>query len=158
MWLVFSRWGTRLSFEGVRFHRCASFSRRSRGHESRSGAFRHAGRAIAGSYVISLLFYVVAAATVWMAGQAVGAPLPMSFLVSIMPLVLFLGLIPISVNGLGLLETGYVVFLGLGGASNEAALSIALLLRMRILLTAVIGGVSFLVYKPDAGQRGQVSF
>lgn len=151
-WLVFSGWGSGRSFDSVRFtplRKALQAIVRTRQHVR---SFRAAGPALLYGYLLSIAFYLLAAATVWVAGRVVGAPIPFGFLVSTMPLVLFIGLLPISVNGLGLLETGYVVFLGLAGIPQEASLSIALLLRMRILLTAVIGGVSLMVYRAEAGR------
>jgi uncharacterized protein (TIRG00374 family) len=149
-WLLFSRPGAGRSFTGVRLAPLRkALSALARAHEH-VRSFRRAGAALAWGYVLSLLFYLLAPATVWVAGRAVGAAIDPYFLVSVMPLVLLVGLLPISVNGLGLLEASYVVFLGLAGVPQEASLAIALLLRLRIVLTAAIGGLSLMAYRPAA--------
>jgi len=96
------------------------------------------------SWIISVVFYLAAGLTVWLATRAVGADAPLGFVVAITPLVLLAAIVPISVNGLGILESGYVLLLTMGAVEVEQAASVALLLRMRILLTAIFGGILFL--------------
>lgn len=111
--------------------------------------FRTARGPLAASYAISVLFYSLAALTVWLACRAVGRPVDLAFLSVAVPSVLLAGLMPVSVNGLGITEGGYLLFLGMAGVSTVDALSVALLVRGRILFTAVIGGICFLAYRPE---------
>lgn len=125
--------------------RVASTSGRTR---DRILAFRSASRSLVASYAISVAFYFLAALTVWLACRAVGRPVDLGYLAVAVPSVLLAGLMPVSVNGLGITEGGYVLFLGMAGVSTVDALSVALLVRARILLTAVVGGACFLLYRP----------
>ena len=99
------------------------------------------------SYVLSLVFYVAAALTVWLGTRAVGASVSIAFLLAATPVVLLAATVPISVNGLGILESGYVLVLTLVSVPIEQAATVALLLRVRILLTAILGGVLFILLR-----------
>lgn len=104
----------------------------------------HSGVLLYG-YFLSVIFYMSAGLTVWCATQAVGGTPSMWTIVSVTPLVLMLGLIPVSVNGLGLLEAGYTWLLTSLGMPLHEALAVALILRCRSLITAGIGGMIFVV-------------
>ena len=123
---------------------------------ARVRSYRGARAVLMRSYVISLGFYLVTVATGWAALRSVGAEVDFTYMLAIVPVVLLLALLPISLNGLGVTESAYVVLLGLAGVSATDALAMALLLRARIFLTAVIGGVLFLVERNVAHERGVV--
>jgi len=106
----------------------------------------HTG-SLAYGYVLSLVFYLSAGVTVWCATRAVGGTPDLLVIVSVTPLVLMLGLIPISINGLGILEAGYTWLLMSLGMTLSEALAVALVLRFRSLLTAGLGGMLFLAYR-----------
>jgi uncharacterized membrane protein YbhN (UPF0104 family) len=104
-------------------------------------------RLILGSYMISVVSH----------GCLIGAHLLLfqSLHIQVPPnaaiwLVLFSAvslLLPITVNGLGLQESIYVVVLGYYGVSAPAALGVGLLLRMMILLFSLLGGALVLSWQ-----------
>jgi len=104
------------------------------------------------SYVISLAFYLVTVATTWTAAKSLGVGVDYLYLLAIVPLVLLAAIAPISLNGLGITEAGYVIFLQIFGVGLEDALAIALLLRFRLVITALIGGLIFLWYRSQPGR------
>lgn len=61
----------------------------------------------------------------------------------IVPLVLLVSMIPITPGGIGIQEGAFVFLLGRIGLPPAEALSIALLLRTKTLLLAVLGGIFF---------------
>jgi uncharacterized protein (TIRG00374 family) len=111
--------------------------------------FRHRGAVVCVSYFISVLFYLVTAAASWAATRSTGAEIDFGYLLTVVPVVLLAALLPISINGLGITETGYVIFLRLAGVSTLDAVTMALLLRLRVLFTAALGGLIFILYKPS---------
>ncbi|MDB4308071.1 flippase-like domain-containing protein [Gammaproteobacteria bacterium] len=115
--------------------------------------FRCFKRTMLVSYGYSLAFYVVTVGSTWAATRSVGADVDFWFLLAIVPVVLLAGLLPVSLNGLGVTEAGYVIFLQLVDVSAVDAVATALLLRGRLLVTAVIGGVIFLWYRVE--KRGE---
>lgn len=108
--------------------------------------FASARRALAVSYVISLVFYLVTVATTWIAAKSLGVDIAFLFVLAVVPAVLLAGSAPVSLNGLGITEAGYVILLQLGGATPEEALATALVLRMRLVVSALLGGILFLCY------------
>lgn len=95
--------------------------------------------ALATAVALSVGFYAIAILTVLAAGRAVGVQLPLPALAGAVPLVLLFSMLPISLNGLGLSEIGYVAVLGALGVASPVALSIALILRARAWFTALLG-------------------
>lgn len=100
-------------------------------------------------YLLSFVFYFLAVLTVYYAAQTIQVEVSIQVLLVIVPIVLMIGLLPISFNGIGVNETGWVVFLSIYGVSLTQALMIGLLIRARILLTSVIGGVFYLLLKKE---------
>lgn len=119
--------------------------------------FRNFRRKMLISYVISLFFYVVTAGCTWAATRCVGADVDYTYLLAIVPVVLLAGLIPISLNGLGITETGYVIFLSLVDIPAVDAIAAALILRGRVLVTAILGGVIFLFYRKNRRWEGNLA-
>jgi len=125
-------------------NRVADFIKSTR---SQLGDFSHHKVLLLQSFLISFPFYFFAMAAVYSAGRAVGIEIELWTLLVVVPVVLLIGLLPISANGMGINEAGWVVFLGLFGASPALGLAIGLLLRARILLTSLVGGALYVTLK-----------
>jgi uncharacterized membrane protein YbhN (UPF0104 family) len=78
-------------------------------------------------------------------GHALNLGIPFSYCLIIYPLVGVFAAIPISLNGLGLREGGYIFLLSLIGITNEDGIAFAFLLLMIVALDSLIGGILFLV-------------
>ncbi len=111
-------------------------------------AFPQSRRLLFAAYIISIIFYLVTAATSWAATMSIGAGVSYTYLISVVPMILLGGMLPISLNGLGITELGYVIFLELVGVQAADAITVAFLLRIRLLFTALIGGGIFAIWKP----------
>ena len=91
--------------------------------------------------VLSFMFHGVAVLNVAVAGAAVGwSEISLFGLCVVVPLILLVGAIPVSPNGLGLQEGAYLYFLPLVGATPAQALAIGLVLRAKSYVLALIGG------------------
>jgi uncharacterized protein (TIRG00374 family) len=99
------------------------------------------------AYLLSLIFYVGAALTVWAAAMSVNANVDVWYLLATVPIVLLIGMLPISINGLGITEAGFAMFLQFAGVPPAESVAVGLLIRARIILTALIGGVVFLRFR-----------
>jgi hypothetical protein len=120
------------------------------------GSVRLAARssvAVSTTFVLSAVFYVGAAVSVWAAARSLGAEVGMTYLLATVPLVLVAGMLPISLNGLGVTEAGFAIFLQAAGVSLTDAVGVALLLRGRLLITGLLGGLVFLRYRATRGQN-----
>jgi glycosyltransferase 2 family protein len=75
-------------------------------------------------------------------------------LCAVVPLILLIGAIPISPQGLGIQEGAFFFFLQGVGASGEQALAVALVLRAKGYFLALCGAGVFLFEKPDRSVSG----
>ncbi len=119
-------------------------------------SYRSNWRALLAAAMLSLAVHLI---QVWMhtvMGHALGLELPFSFCVIVYPLVGTFAAIPISLNGLGLREGGYIYLLAVIGIGTDKAIAFGLLLFLIVALDSLLGGVLFLMQKmprPNAPQR-----
>jgi len=96
------------------------------------------------------LSFVIHLIQAWMhaiLGQAIGIDIPFSYCLILYPLVGTFAAIPISLNGIGLREGGYVVLLGVIGVNSTQGVAFGLLLFSVVVLDSLIGGLAFLLKK-----------
>jgi uncharacterized membrane protein YbhN (UPF0104 family) len=108
-------------------------------------SYRFHWLAIVGGIALSVIVHLIQATMHVVMGQALNLGIPFSYCLIIYPLVGTFAAIPISVNGLGLREGGYIFLLGLIGVTNENSVAFAFLLLMIVALDSLIGGVVFLI-------------
>jgi uncharacterized membrane protein YbhN (UPF0104 family) len=123
-----------------------------------STKFRHLSRLVDGGWRYShrpdmlvsatLLSVVVQVGNVvigCMIGQALGLPVPVFYYGLIVPLVALLALVPISLNGMGLREAGFVVLLLPLGVGEAEAVTFGFLTFV-VAAVASLGGVGFYLW------------
>lgn len=100
------------------------------------------------SFALSFLFHFLAVINTYVCALAVGWQEP-SFggLCIVVPLVLLVSMVPLTPSGLGLQEGAFLFFLQRVGATHGQALAVGLLLRAKILVLAVIGGLVWMGLK-----------
>lgn len=106
------------------------------------------GRAAA----MSLAFHLSQMAILALLAMALGLSIPWSYFLIFGPLVNIFSSLPISVNGLGVREGGYVFFLAHIGLPRESAIAFALLWFALVLLSGLCGGTVYLRHRriPEA--------
>jgi uncharacterized membrane protein YbhN (UPF0104 family) len=110
-------------------------------------SYRTHWHALGGAILLSLAVHLI---QTWMhvaMGRALDLELPFSFCLIVYPLVGTFAAIPISVNGLGLREGGYVFLLAVLGIGTEKSVAFGLLLFLIVMLDSLIGGLLFLLQK-----------
>jgi uncharacterized membrane protein YbhN (UPF0104 family) len=80
----------------------------------------------------------------WSIGRALGIPLGVAAYFVIVPAVMLFAALPITMNGLGIRELGFVGLLGAQGVPSDSATVFALLAFVGTLGFAVAGGIIFL--------------
>ena len=80
-------------------------------------------------------------------GRSLGVEIPWSYSVVIYPLVGTFSALPISLNGIGLREGGYLFLLRQIGVGSEKAIAFGILWFIMIALDSLIGGVVFILRK-----------
>jgi uncharacterized membrane protein YbhN (UPF0104 family) len=116
-------------------------------------SYRTHWRALGAATALSVVVHLIQA---WMhvaMGRALDLELPFSFCIIVYPLVGTFAAIPISVNGLGLREGGYVFLLAGIGIGTEKSIAFGILLFLVVAVDSLIGGLLFLLQK-SAGPPG----
>jgi uncharacterized protein (TIRG00374 family) len=93
----------------------------------------------------------------WSVGRALDMQVPLLAFFVIVPTVMLAAALPITLNGLGIRELGFVTFLGARGIAPETAAVFAFLVFLLPLAFALVGGVLFAGGDRRAGSREEVS-
>lgn len=121
---------------------------------SKIQAFQHGlslyGRAdvLTAAMLISFVNQAISIIQVFAYGAAIGLFLDLQALLLIVPIIILIGVLPISISGLGIREGAFVVLLSAVGTSADQAFVVAMLSRVGLVLPALVGGVLYAV-TPD---------
>jgi uncharacterized membrane protein YbhN (UPF0104 family) len=100
--------------------------------------------------ILSLIFHLLTIVNTAAVAHAVGwHAVPWSDLLVVVPLILLVGAIPISPQGLGIQEGAFLFFLHSVGATSGQALAVALVLRAKSYVLALCGGLLWLTLVRD---------
>jgi uncharacterized membrane protein YbhN (UPF0104 family) len=97
--------------------------------------------------VISFLVHVTQASMHVLIGRALHIEVPLSYCFILYPLVGTFSALPISFNGIGLREWGYLFMLGIIGVDSEKAVAFGVLLFVVVALDSLLGGIAFILTK-----------
>ncbi len=93
--------------------------------------------------IISFVNQAMSILIVYAFGVAIGAQIDLQVLLLIVPIILLIGVLPITISGLGIREGAFVVLLTAVGVSADQAFAVALLSRLGLVLPALVGGVLY---------------
>lgn len=96
-----------------------------------------------GIILISFIFQIHSLFFYWLLIFAIGQKLSIFSLAVTMALTNLIALLPISINGLGLIEGSFMYFTSFYGLDNETALVTALILRALLIPIGLIGGLVY---------------
>lgn len=116
-------------------------------------AFRGMPGALAGAFVNSVIFYMLAVINTWLSVRVFDAGTPLSRMFIAVPILMFFMNIPVSVGNFGVMEFAYTFVLGAFGVSPQVAVSTVLLMRLKSILAAAGGAIAHAVAgdeTPDA--------
>ncbi|MBL7663110.1 flippase-like domain-containing protein [bacterium] len=92
--------------------------------------------------LLSFLYHLIAVLNTYVAGRAVGWETQnISELFVVVPLALLIGMIPVTPGGIGVQEGAFVFLLERIGATKAQGLGLALVLRAKTILIAILGGL-----------------
>jgi glycosyltransferase 2 family protein len=94
---------------------------------------------------LSLLVHLIQSWMHVLLGQALHVAIPWSYCLIVYPLVGTFTALPVSLNGIGLREFGYLFLLGLIGMSSEKAIAFGLLWFMIVAIDSLLGGLVFVL-------------
>jgi len=96
-----------------------------------------------GVIFVSLFFHAVIVLINYAIFQALGADVSLIYCFLVIPVILFITLLPVSINGLGIREWAYIYFFGRLGLSMTEAVAASLMFFFLLILVSLIGGVIF---------------
>ncbi|MBI2963617.1 MAG: flippase-like domain-containing protein [Deltaproteobacteria bacterium] len=105
-------------------------------------------RLLAEVSLLSLCFHLSQVGVLVVLVSALGLAVPWSYCFILGPLVNILAAIPVSLNGLGVREGGYVFFLAHIGVSRESAIAFALAWFVVVMLSGLVGGAVYVAHGP----------
>lgn len=112
--------------------------------------YRSAAGVISASVGVSFVFQAIVILVVFLSAKALAHDVPVSALAVFVPLISLAGMLPISVNGLGIREALYALLFGQIGIPADVAVSMALLYAVVTLTASLPGGiVTLLQRRPD---------
>ena len=97
--------------------------------------------------LLSFLFQFFSIIYVFFIAKAVGVPVDIVYLFLVVPLITLFLMLPISINGIGLRETAFILFFTSIGISSVSALAVSFLSFVVLIIISAFGGVVFLLNK-----------
>ena len=109
---------------------------------------------LAKAMALSLLFHCLTVVNTAAAAYAVGwYTVPLQDLFVVLPLILLIGALPVAPSGLGIQEGAFYYFLQGIGAAPAEALGVGLVLRAKIYVLALFGGLIWLGLREAGGAK-----
>lgn len=97
---------------------------------------------------LSFVFQAIVIVVVFLNARALGQAFPMSAVAVFVPIISLAGMLPISVNGLGVREAFYLLLFGQLGATADVSVSLGLLYFAVTLAASLPGGVVYALQRP----------
>jgi len=99
----------------------------------------------AGVLAVSLLFHLFTISWIWLLMKTAGEPLPWYDVAVISALLSVVAVVPLSINGIGVIEGSLIYLAGQFGMSYDTALLVALLQRLLLIPISLAGGFLYLL-------------
>jgi glycosyltransferase 2 family protein len=114
------------------------------------GTYRGRSEVLTQTLGLSLIVHFIQASAHLYIGRALGIDIPWSYCFILYPLVGLFSSLPITLNGFGLREGGYLFLLGLIGVSSEKAIAFSFLWFIVVALDSLLGGALFILKRAPA--------
>ena len=113
--------------------------------------YKASGSTVAIAIALSLVFQALVVAVVFLNARALSLVVPLSAVAVFVPLISLAGMVPVSVNGLGVREALYILFFGKLGVPAELAVSLALLYLAVTVAASLPGGLVYALQPTPIG-------
>lgn len=126
-------------------------------------AFQGKGSVLLRAFAWSLVLQGVVVLNAWVLARALRVPIPLADFFLIVPLGLFLMMLPVSINGIGVRESSYAFFFRAFGIAASLGVAVAWLDYGLLLLQALAGGAVYAVFRarsapvPDMARTREVA-
>ncbi|HEY9720719.1 MAG TPA: lysylphosphatidylglycerol synthase transmembrane domain-containing protein [Oscillatoriaceae cyanobacterium] len=108
-----------------------------------SKALRASPRAVVASLLVALLCQALGIFMHYLLIRALGLPVPLGYLIVFFPILSLAASLPISINGIGVREGGFLFFLGRIGVSSSGAVALGILSFAMLLLSSACGAALY---------------
>jgi glycosyltransferase 2 family protein len=108
-------------------------------------AFQGKGFILAKAFAYSLVLQTLVVLNGWLLAKALHVPIPLPYFFLIVPLAVFVMMIPVSINAIGVRENVWAFFFVAFGVAASKAVAVAWLDYGLVLLQAVAGGIVYLL-------------
>jgi uncharacterized protein (TIRG00374 family) len=108
------------------------------------------------AFINSIFFYIVAVLNAWTSILVFNTEIPLVTMIIAIPIIMFIMNIPISVGNLGIMEFAYTAVLTAFGVSPSVALSLAILMRLKIFLGAGFGAIVYQFVSLNIGSKKDI--
>ncbi len=95
------------------------------------------------AFFLSLAYQLLIVVFSFLVSRALGLAVPLRYFLLCVPFTVIISLLPISINGLGVRESGYVFLLAKIGYDSSQAVSLSLLIYGLSLLASLVGGIAY---------------
>jgi len=115
-----------------------------------SDAFQIMGRhwfVLINSLVISLVNQLLVILIIWVIAQGLGINISILYFLVFVPVITLISMIPISLNGMGLREYGFVSLFGAIGLPVASCMALGLLSSAVLILSSLPGGVLYVFFR-----------
>jgi uncharacterized membrane protein YbhN (UPF0104 family) len=100
-------------------------------------------RILIGVFLISIGYQLMIVVFSYLVGHALDLHIPLRYFMLCVPVTVIMSVLPISINGVGVRETGYVFLLSKIGHSSSEAVTLSLLIYGLSMLASLVGGVLY---------------
>lgn len=117
--------------------------------------FRRKPGTLAAVLVVALLYQGLHVLSIWVLALSLGIEVSLIYYFLFIPVVMAVGTIPVSLNGIGVREGAWVLLFRQVGASTEQALAMSLLSFAVLTATSMAGGVFYLFDRAAPAPEGE---
>jgi len=103
--------------------------------------YRNRKHLLAGSLLLSVTFQLLRVGLVVMLCKSLGIAVALTYLLIVVPVALFVQMLPISVFGIGIRESAMITLLAVAGVSTESAFALSILLMAVQIISVLPGGI-----------------
>ncbi len=103
-------------------------------------------RALTYALFLTMLFHLVGVYCSYLTGLSLGIPVGFSYYCVAVPIVWALTMLPVSINGIGLREGGFVLLFTAAGVTPADAMLLSFLTFAQLAALGILGGILYLVY------------
>jgi glycosyltransferase 2 family protein len=106
--------------------------------------YLHRPAALIPAILLSLALQISLAICQWMLARGLGLDVPITLFLLIVPIANVFASLPVTLNGLGVRETAYLLLFGMAGVGHNDAIALGLLWFAATMLGGLTGAIAFL--------------